>query len=300
MGSFDRCNGGAAVTFISAESSIEDSEPRELIYISINDGVTTYAHTSATRDIVYDGDTYTAIPVSRGEVTVTMPSAAGNELSLYLPIDHALARRWTQQGVPPKKVVVTIYRQNGGETEAIWVGPLTSMACEGRRAKFRGPSRAGEWMLRQIPAQTVGRRCPYIVYSEACGVDDTSSVDGLALKVTTTVISVSGRDVRVDLGSTDRNGTWAEGGDVYHPTTGERMTVGLQTDANPGVSAVATLTMQMQIIGLAAGHTVQIRRGCANTIDDCNTGLGNRQNFGGLPQMPTASPWTPGNGTEAL
>lgn len=279
------------MTFYGAESSVEDSEPRELIDISINDGATTYAHTTATRDITYGSTVYTAIAASRGEIAVTMPGEQSNDVTLTLPIDHALARRYTQQGVPPKKIDVTIRRQNGGETEVIWAGFITSMAAEDRKAMFRVASRAGEWMLRVIPTDTVGRACPVILYSEACGVDEDGDKDGLAFKVTTTVISVAGRDIRVDLGSTDRNGTWAEGGDVYHPSTKERMTVGLQVDSNPGFSAVATLTMQAQIIGLRAGDAVEIRRGCNHDVDACENDFGNRQNYKGFPHMPSTSPY---------
>lgn len=287
--------------FYDAEASAEDSEPRELVEISINDGVTIYRHTSATRDIVYAGERYTAIALARDAVMVTMPSESSNDVSLSLPIDHALCRRYTQQATPPKKIAVAIRRQNGGATEIVWAGFITSMAAEGRIARFRVPSRAGEWMLRTLPTATVGRKCPWVVYSDACGVSRTGSHGGLAFRVSTTVISVVGRKIRVDLGSTDRNGTWAEGGEVVHAATGERMTVGLQEDANPGVSGVADLTMQMAIIGLTAGNSVDIYRGCALTVADCETGFGNRQNFGGMPQMPTGNPFLPeGAGSDGL
>lgn len=279
--------------FYDAEASAEDSEPRELFVISINDGVTVYYHTSGTRDIFYNGNMYTAIAMERGEISVTMPGGGETDLTLTLPIDHALARRWTAQGVPPRFVDLRVLRQNGGATETIWYGNLTSMAPEGRIARFRVPSRAGEWMLRPIPAISTGRDCSHILYDTGCTVSRTGSHSGLAHKVTTTVTHISGRDIRVDLADVARNGTWAEGGEVVHSITGERMAIALQTDLNPGISSVATLRLQMQIVGLQVGHFVDIYRGCLHDIGTCNDNFGNKENFAGFPQLPSKNPFVP-------
>ena len=276
----------------TAEASVQDSEPRELFVISVNDGVTVYRHTSATRDIVYLNNVYTSIALERGELAITMPGDE-KDLIVTLPVDHAFVRRWTAQAVPPRKAELTAYRQNGGETETIWNGPITSMNAEGSVAKFRVPSRAGEWMLRLIPSITAGRECSNVLYDAACAVSRTGSFGGLAFKVTATVIYVNGRDVRVDLGSTDRNGTWAEGGELLHTATGDRMTITLQTDLSPGVSAVADLRMQMQIVGLAVGHSVDVFAGCDHSIAVCSDKFDNRPNFRGFPSMPSQNPFTP-------
>lgn len=280
------------MTFISAEQSAEDSQPRELYSIVVNDGVTIYRHTSATRDISYSGDVYTSIALERGEVAITMPGDE-KDLIVTLPIDHAFVRRWTAQAVPPRKAELTVYRQNGGETEQIWNGPITSMNAESSVAKFRVPSRAGEWMLRLIPLFTAGRECSNVLYDTACTVSRTGSFGGLAFKVTTTVIYVNGRDVRVDLGDTDRNGSWAEGGELLHTATGDRMTITLQTDLNAGISAVADLRMQMQIVGLKVGDSVEIYAGCDHDMTSCRDKFDNRPNFRGFPSMPSQNPWAP-------
>jgi hypothetical protein len=281
----------------TAEASVEDSQPRELVSISINDGVTVYRHTSSVRDIVYGGNTYTAIPIERGPVTVTMPDKE-EDCVLTLPIDHALARRYTKYGTPPKKIAVTIYRQNGGITEQIWGGEISSMSCEGRVASFRIPSRAGQWMLRPIPAFTASRACPFFVFDSNCGVSRTGSgPSGLPHKVTTTVLYVNGRDVRVDLStitaSDPLRSDWAEEGELLHVTTGERMTVYKQTDLGPGVSTVADLQLQAPIVGLAIGDSVEVYAGCPLDITTCNDKFDNKEAFGGLPQLPKKNPFTP-------
>lgn len=271
----------------------------ELITIVRSDGVT-YRHTSAAHDVVHDGQRYTAIPLERSEATITMPGEE-KELTLTLPVDHGLARRWVQMSVPPKRVSVTITRLEDSTASTVWMGDITSMGVEGKLAKFRVPSRAGEWMLRLIPTRTVGRTCPVALYSDACGISESGSHNGLAHKVTTTAIAVAGRDVTVDLGSLDRNGDWAERGAIRHVTTGEIMAVTLQTDRAPGSSTVSVLRMQFPIVGLKAGDSIEVLAGCDKRMETCHTKFGNRQNFQGFHTLPTANPFVQdGAGSEAL
>lgn len=280
------------MTYESAETSVQDSEPRELFTISVNSGVNFYRHTSATRDISWEGVLFTALALQRDEVAITMPGQ-DKDLILTLPIDHPFVRRWTQQGIPPQLCTLEAYRQNGGETEVLWFGSITSMNASGGVAKFRVPSLAGEWMLRPVPSFTVGKDCGHVLFDTGCGLSRTGSHGGLAFKVTATVTYVNGRDIRVDLGDTDRNGTWAEGGEVVHALTGERMGIATQTDLSPGSSSVADLRMHLQIVGLAVGHTVDIYAGCNHTIAECNTRFGNKANFVGFPQAPSKNPFVP-------
>jgi uncharacterized phage protein (TIGR02218 family) len=283
------------VSYDAAEASVQDSSPVELVEIVRSDGVT-HRHTSGSRDVEYGGQIYTAIPISRTSISVSMPGESDEDVSLTMPIDHPLVKRWTQQMTPPQRVSVSILRQNGGETRQIWAGDITSMACDRNVAKFRIPSRPGEWMMRAVSSVTVGRQCPHQLYDKMCRVSRTGSHGGLAHKVTATAIAVSGRNVTVDLGSTSRNNGWAESGEVRYPGTGESMTVGKQVDQNPGVSAVAVLTMQAPIIGLKTGDTIEVFAGCDWSIVTCDARFGNRQNYGGAWQKPDKNPFIPGRG----
>ena len=285
------------MTFLSAAQSVQDSEPRELIEISINDGTTFHRHTSASRDILYGGNTFTAIPVERGEVAVTMPGDE-KDCILTLPIDHALVDRYCEQGNPPRKISVTIWRQDGGETEQIWAGEITSMNAERRVAKFRIPSRAGEWMLRPLPSTRAGRACPVFLYDSLCGVSRTGTgPTGLPHKVTTTVIYVDGNIVRVDLSTIPAGNAlrpdWARDGDLKHVATGEWLTIALQTDLSPGVSTVADLTLERPIVGVNVGDSVEVYAGCDMMIGTCDAKFGNKLNFRGFPHMPEENPFTP-------
>ena len=162
-------------TYAEDEESVEDGSPREIVTIAIN-GTDTYRHTSADRDMVVGGLLYTAIALDRSETAITMPGEE-KDLTLTLPVDHALARRFTQQNQPPKKVTVTVRcQQTGGELQTIWVGDITSMQIDESVARFRVPSRAGEYMLRSVPNALVSRTCPHMLYGSMCRV----SRDGAA------------------------------------------------------------------------------------------------------------------------
>jgi hypothetical protein len=111
------------------------------------------------------------------------------------------------------------------------------------------------------------------------------------------VISVSGRDVRVDLTGVTAGDTyradWAKFGEFVHVASGERMTIRLQTDLNPGVSTVADLSLQMPIVGLQIGDSVEVYAGCDWLVQTCNGKFGNKNNFGGFPELPTKNPFIP-------
>lgn len=285
------------MSFYDDEASAEDSQPREYYVIAIGNpapvGEITYI-ASGNRDIEISGRIYTAVAMARSEIGVAA-AGQGKELSLILPVDHALVRRYLRGGVPPKTITVTVYRLQvtSGESETIWTGRVTSMAVDGRVAKFRIPSRATESMLRVIPSVTAGRQCPHILYDDMCRVSRSGSHAGLAHVVSTTVIYVDGRTVRVNLGNVARNGDWAVNGELYHEDSTERMSIRDQNDLSPGSSAVADLTLQMAIPGMAVGDGIQVYAGCDKFIETCNARFGNRHNFGGFNKMPTKNLWSP-------
>lgn len=277
------------------EPSVQDNNPRELVHIEINDGAgDEYFHTSASRDISYGGDIYTAIAMDRGALTVIVPNEE-TELVLTLPIDHALVRRWPAQAAPPMKVVVTLMRMYPDDTvKTEWVGEIRDMASDGGAARFRIPSRAGQWMLKTVPSFTLSDQCVHALYDTRCAVSRTGSgPGGVAHKVTATIISKTGRDIKVDLATTDRNDDWALDGEIVHTSSGERRSVIAQSDIDPGVNGIATLTMNLPIPELVVGDSVDVYAGCDHDIDTCVEAFGNRQNYLGWHHKPARDFFSP-------
>jgi hypothetical protein len=287
----------------SIEASEQDSSPRELIDIVY--GATSIYITTATRDIAYGGNVYRATAAARGEIG---PDSSGNgkEMALTLPIDHAFVRRYLRSGVPPQTITVTLRRYySASDVEIRWIGEITSMSVDNdnTEASFRVESAMSKHMLRVIPNVTVGKSCPHMLYDAMCGIDEgDSNPDGFAYKLTTTVLYVDGREVRVDLSHVTAGHAlredWCVNGKLVHVATGEAMPIGAQDDLSPGVSTVTTLTMQLPIPELKIGDSVEVYAGCQSfagsySIATCNEKFANKLRFGGQPQLPTKNPFVP-------
>lgn len=275
-------------------------DPRE--YFEIVTGTATYRVASGVRDIAIGGLVYTAIAMARGAIGANAAGTA-KELELTLPVDHPLVTRYLQQGVPQHRITVTAWSKDigTGVIKRIWVGNVTSMSVdeEGTEATFRVPSRAGEALLRMLPNVTAGRLCPHVLYDRVCGVDPSGSgPTGIPHKVTTTVLAVDGRKVRVDLATIPAadplRAKWCALGKLTHVASGEPMTIREQIDLSPGTSTVADLDLQMQMPGLKIGDSVEVQAGCDWFIQTCDLKFDNLSSHGGYTYLPPKNPHVPG------
>jgi uncharacterized phage protein (TIGR02218 family) len=276
-------------TFLEDESSAEDNRPLEFYEIVMPS--ITYRHCSGTRDALINDTLYTAIPISRTTISVNTNNNT-KELTVTIPITHAFVSGFINRSVPPKKVTLRIFRmqRTSGELEQIWSGIVTSVATEGRTAMLRVPSRAAQIFLRVIPNVSMGQLCPHVLYDDNCGVDRTS----VLFKVTTTLIYVNGRDIRLDIGSTAAD-QWSVHGELVHVSSGMRMAIRSQEYINLPFSSVVDISLQMQIPGMLIGDSVEVYAGCDHTLAQCNARFANRQNFGGFPERPSRNPFIPGH-----
>jgi len=290
---------------LEIESSSQDSEPRELFDIA--HGTTTYRLTSATRDLAFGGSVYTATANARGEIG---RSASGDvkEMSLFLPINHAFVRRYLQHGVPPMSPTCRLRRLYvpDNEIEQIWFGPIVSMSVDDMNAtaEFRVASQVGRATRRILPTLTLSRSCSHTLYDATCGISRAATgPDGFPYKHTTTVNSVNGRDVRIDLTTVTpshaRRATWLVNGELVHVASGERRTIAAQADLAPGSSTLADVTLNLLIPGMKIGDAIEVYAGCAWDVATCDLKFGNIGKFSGCPYMPTSNPYVPGTKVKA-
>ena len=288
---------------LTIESSEEDSSPRELI--EITHGTTTYRLTTGTRDISYGGHVYKATAASRGEIGMAGIGDPEKDVTITMPIDHAFARRWLMQGVPPRKVTATITRYYSATVaEQIWVGEVTSMAVDdaNTEAVFRVPSRLGQAIIRRLPTISAGRSCPHQLYDDTCAISRTgTNPDSKAYKCSTTVMYVNGRDVRLDLSTIAADYTfrsdWLVNGELVVTSgtaSGERMTIREQSDLSPGFSTVTQVSLHIQIPGLKVGDSIDVYAGCKWDPATCDLKFDNIDANGSYPYMPTSNPYVPG------
>ena len=273
-------------SFDTAEKSTQDSRPRDLYQLTI--GNQTYYLTSGVRSVSYGGHLWAAYQISRGTAPVADEGGTPKQLEITLPMSHPLCQRYMAQGTPPKICTVVIYRLqvDAGTAILLWSGDVVSLKFDQHMATLLVTPTASRLLGRRLPTVTASRSCGHALYDGMCNLNRDS------FKVTTTVIQVDGRKVKVDIGSSHAN-PWSVFGDVYHPSSGERMDIVAQQDLGPP-STVVWLTMQAPIVGLNTGDSVEVSPGCDHTIQTCLSKFNNKDNFGGMPQLPSTNPfmWT--------
>lgn len=267
-------------TFAEDEASVE-AQPREF-YEIIQSSNVTYRIAQGERDIVYDGNTYTASAVARTDLGVSTISGEVQP-SVVLPLAHPLCQRYLAQASPPRQVQVTIFRKQlvSGEVQTIWRGLVTSMAIDGHTGKFLVQSLMSRSLDRLVPWITVGNNCPYILYDSNCTIDDAG------FKVTTTVVRFDGRRLYLATVGAFGDENFALFGDIEHVATGERQTV--MSEDGPAVDGTTAFDIQTTIPGLAVGDSVVVRAGCLHDIATCFGKFNNRQNYGGFPELPSSN-----------
>jgi uncharacterized phage protein (TIGR02218 family) len=261
------------MAYLDDETGVETSQPREAYEITVPG--TTWRLASGVRDIVIDGNAYTASPIRRGTVGPS-PTTAPVEFTFELPVSHPLVQRMTQYGGLTQPVTVTVYRQQltSGEHETIWAGEVSGVSIEGNIATISAPSPLGSALRRRLPMVTASRSCRHVLFDGLCGVSRAAHL------VSTTIANVNGRNVTIaSIGG--KPNAWARYGTLRRVSTGEEMTIVEQTGT--------ALVLKAPIIGLSVGESVEVAAGCARDIATCRDKFANVPNFGGFPQMPLKS-----------
>ncbi len=264
------------MTYAAVETSAQSARPVELYeFLS---GATPYRYTSADGDISYGGNTYTAVPISRGAVEATSETA---RLALEITCARDLPVLALFALMPPDQVVaVTLRRLHAGDGEAItmWMGRVLNVTLNNASAEIHCESvytslkRVGLRRLYQIG-------CPHVVYGPGCGLDRA------AFKVVRTVSVVTAATVTVNTLAGYADGHFAGGYLEWESATGifERRAIRGQSGA--------VLTLSFLLPGLAAGASANLYPGCDHTLATCAAKFANRLNYGGMPYFPSKNPF---------
>ena len=265
--------------FLADEASIETSQPREgieFVFPSSPIGLR-YRVATGTRDVTIGGFVFHAEASARGQIVINPVGNGTDDIEIQIPMAHAVPQRWMAGAVPPKRVVVNVWRKqlNSGVEEIVWSGEILELRPDGHVGKFLVPSTLGRKIQQTIPTLTAARTCGNILYDTQCRVDMTTR------KVTATVLSFTGRTLVVSTMSSHPDG-WAVGGFVKHTPSGEPMTVFSQHGT--------TIEMQFPIWEMAVGDTIEIYQGCPHTVEACRDDFDNVVNFTNAPDLPIRNP----------
>jgi uncharacterized phage protein (TIGR02218 family) len=238
--------------------------------------------TSHIQSVVYGGNTYTALTMSRGNLQIGQ-ELQGRELIVYLPIDHPLVQRFTASGIPEHAVTVTLLRMQSVSGQALqqWSGFAQSIAIEGHTASIRVPSVTEDAMKLRLPVISAQRLCNHTLYDSLCTLDRA----GFAIEPPSVYITgQSGNTITLSMvdGSADHRFQF---GEVYHGS-GQRRHI---------LEQIGTvLTLNAPFVGASTGDGVVVYSGCDHSIQTCRDKFGNVVNFGGMPDLNSSiNPWAP-------
>ncbi len=266
------------MTFEAYEQSVQLGAPVELYEFAV--GLDTYRYTSADHNVEYLGRTFTARPMQRGAVEVSMEKARNN-MTIKAPRDLPLADLYRVQ--PPSEVVtLSIFRYHEIDPDAervvIWMGRVlnvkweqtstVSIHCEPVTGSLSRPG------LRRL----FQRQCPHVLYGTKCGVSKATYLTETALTaVSNTTLTSPAFDALAD--------NYLSGGMIeFDLPSGnvERRFITSHIGANIVISLPSS--------DIGVGVTVRAYPGCDHTISTCHSKFNNHSNFGGFPYIPQKNP----------
>lgn len=258
------------MTFIDDEKSIHDGEPVEL-YKFVGSAVTFFL-TSHVEDILFMGDTYTAVPIQRGNIKINA-DLSRQELEIQMPISQALAQAYAFN-VAPRDLELQLFRMHPftGNNAKIWQGKVQAWTVGGRLGKALVPSVLSEITETTIPGRYYQSQCNHTFGDDRCGIKLNSQF------YQTSVISLNPDDVTIGLQNAVPKPGWAVGGEIVRLLDAERRMI---------VSSEGkTIRINWPFVALDVTDNVFVFRGCDRSLTTCHNDFDNHDRFGGYPYIP--------------
>lgn len=274
-------------TFDDNERSTSQNRPIDLYTFATP--TFTYRHTSSPVNVVFGGNTFTPLTISRGNQQITQ-DPTGRELIVYLPITHPLVQRWATSGIPEHGVLVTIQRYQPSSNTAMQYrnGYAGGIMVTGHVAQIRLPEITDDATRIQLPVIAAQLTCNHILYDAGCAPNPGTDGPAASAFLVTTTIAAGATGTAISVAGVGGNADgWFQFGDAVHVATQQRRMILSQI--------AAALTLIAPFVGAANGDVIQIYAGCDHGMLTCVSKFGNRVNFGGHPQMSnTQDLWGPG------
>jgi len=260
-------------TYLEDEASTEVGSPIELYEFVSN--VRSYFYTSFVEDVIFNGDTYEAIPMKRGALQGTAQDDAP-VAEINMPFNAQLVQDFAYV-VSPRDLDLTIHRYHpesgAGNAVVYWKGAVATVTVTGRIAKIRVPSTLAGALANNIPNVYYQSQCNHVLYGARCGLL-ASNFDQA-----TTVTNVTDDGLTVVVGSV--GGAAADtykAGEIVRTSDGERRLITSQS--------TTTLTINYPFPELLGADAVTLFQGCDHTVATCRDKFTNKDNFGGQNLIP--------------
>jgi hypothetical protein len=245
----------------------------------------TFNLTSYDEDIAFGGITFTSTPIDHGDVTA-VPATQARELTVLLPVNHALCTTLRLDGIMPRGVELTIstFHNTGGAPtlRQVWRGEIASIESDEYSSQLRIPASTDDRLAVKLPLITAQRQCPHMLYDTGCGIDRFGSfqLPGAFddINVNPTVSIIDGANITVSTIGGKPDG-WFKDGEMIAPS-GEHRSILSQ------VGTAIEIDYPFRSDSLAVGNTVNLWAGCSHTTEDCVQKFDNMDNYGGAPHFP--------------
>ena len=264
------------MTYDSRERSADLGRPVELY--TFNRDFIAWRYTSADTDRVVEFQTYKRASIKRSDIEQGAEINRSG-LKITVPRDFPVAQLYAI--APPSDTIsLTIrqYHEGDGDLATVWSGRVLTVKFEGSQAEINLEP-IGTSVRRNGLRRHYQRLCPHVLYGSGCKVNRTS------FRLVATADDVAGLNVTAgEFGSVPDG--YLDGGYIeWAVDTGifdRRFIVS---------HAGATVTLDIQPVGLVAGVQVNAYPGCDHTMDTCNTKFSNAPNYGGMRFIPTKNPY---------
>ncbi len=260
--------------------AVSDEGMLECSLYEFRHGTDYYRYTNADRDIVYDGETYTAASITDSGVQQD-GSSDGSDLTIS--IDSSLPVPELFRGTPPSETVKLRVRRKCFDDEdapVYWYGRVGAMRrIDEVTSELSGI--LGTLLGRGGLRLCWTRSCPHVLYGPGCKLNK----DDYAVPATVTDVAAGSFDA-VEIGGEDA--TWFDGGFVEWQQGGaveRRMIVSTDGDKATLLDSSDGLEVDLEIV---------IYPGCDLLISTCDAKFSNRSNNGGVPNMAGRS-WVDGS-----
>jgi len=267
------------VTFDALENSREDGNVLELYEFRY--GAETTRLTSYNQDIVFQGVTWTAIQISRGQVQNSVEQAI-NELKIDMPLSHPIASQYISN-VPGKVGSVRIFRAHADdpaeETLLLFDGFVAQAGFDGALVATLSCSPSTSVFKRSGPRFNYQSLCNHVLYDGRCKIVEA------AFRFTGTVASVNGGEIEVAGLFAAEGAGWTTAGFVRAPA-------GTFDDARLILAQSGdVLTLLNAFAEPVLGTSVDVFAGCDHSLATCDTKFANVDNYGGFPFVPIKNPF---------
>jgi len=268
------------LSFNDNELSVANALPIELFEVAYTGNY--WYFTSSDTNVVLDGRTYRALPITHAEIEPSIDTAKSG-LEFTFPRDVEFGEAFRVQ--PPSEIVsFTMKVQNyliPSEFIVAWRGRIINVDWQGTWLQvtvenvFSSLQRPG---LRRRYSIT----CPYALYGSQCRV----SRD--AFREITPVIGISGTSIICSAAIGKANNYYAGGFVTYQNGAAGNIEKRM---VRQSFGSSGTLVLQSLPIGLEGGSLVSIYAGCDHLIATCDSKFNNKDNCGATPYIPLKNPF---------